>query len=335
MELAILAAAPCLFLMFFPEPPIAIALSVACGVRLCRIFFRQCRARPIKRVELWTVGGAATVFASTFCGCSERLAWAEYYVAALLSARFVISALVYREGDSTFEAMKRLNDDLRTALGRMRSTGLRADGLERLRALDRAYNDRMQALFDRLDECGAQLKEKLRAAELQREDTQQMLFDLQEELERAAAHSIDARLDRIGDREVRRRLDEALAVVECELDIMSARISFKVMRSLKPRLRELLERGVEIKILYGSGDSTDAITRKAAKALRKEFKRYSNFRMSQGDGRGKVFICDEKFYVRSGFNVLSYNGLMEGLNDGEYSTDAESLRAIREQYFGF
>lgn len=333
MELAMLVAAPCLFLMFFPEPLIALVLSIVAGVRLCQIFLRHCRARPIKRVDLWSIGGAAIVLSLVSCPCSERLHFAMIYFAAALVARFVVSIIVYREDDciSALRSMALLNEELETEIGRIKLMRLRAESLDRLRALDRSYNNRMQALFDRFDERNDQMRSRLREAELEREDAQQLIFDLREEIERAHRSSErSAAGDRIGDREVRRRFDEALSSAERELDIMSARISFKVMRALKSRLKELLERGVEIKIRY---DADDAITRKAAKMLRKDFKRYRNFEVRASEARAKIFICDEKFYVQSGFNVLSFDGLMEGADDGEYSTDAESLKECREKYF--
>ena len=116
------------------------------------------------------------------------------------------------------------------------------------------------------------------------------------------------------------------------MDIASCWLSFKVMRALKSRLKNLLERGVTIKILYGTDDDDDArdvITRKAAKMLRREFKRYENFRLMRGEVRERLIICDEKFYVVTAYNILSFDGEL----DGECSTEKDSLRRYREQYF--
>ena len=344
MEPVILVAAPCLFIMFFPEPVIALMLSAACGVRMCHVFFRQCRARAVKRVDLWSISGAAILLFIINCSCPDRLRLAMIYFALILTARFIISLIVHRENSPTyiFGEMMRLNRRLQSALEPITiercdeiSSERLSETSDLLREIDRRYNDRMQALTDRLEEVNARLRCRMHDLEVQRDEMQQKLFDLRESFDRARERlkRTDARSEnRLGDEEVRRRFHEALSSAECELDIASCWMSFKVMRALKPRLRDLLERGVTIKIFYGaceSDDARDVITRRVAKMLRKEFKRYPHFRMMQGHVRAKIFICDESFCVRTEYNILSFDGALHC----EYSDDADLIRDCREKYF--
>ena len=314
-------------------------VSIAAVVRLSPIFLRFYRARPIKNVDVWSLALGSIIFGCDICTCIGRAELVIKYFAAILMMRFMISLFVHWENAPirALASMQKLNDELSLTLERLKTDRLRADSIEalryesrRLRALDWNYNARMQTLADRVDHVNSQLRLRLHDLETQREDLQQELFNLQEEIDRLLRSERRSAVD--GDRDIGGRIDEALERAEVELDIASCWLSFKVMRALKSRLKNLLERGVTIKILYGTDDDDDArdvITRKAAKMLRREFKRYENFRLMRGEVRERLIICDEKFYVVTAYNVLSFDGEL----DGEYSTEKDSLRRYREQYF--
>ena len=66
---------------------------------------------------------------------------------------------------------------------------------------------------------------------------------------------------------------------------------------------------------------------------------YPNFKMLLDNSHAKLFICDDKFYVISSFNILSFKGDYDGQDMrrelGEYSTNKQILERYRKQYFDF
>lgn len=365
MELVVLVIIPSVFIMFFPEPALALMLSMASGTRLCYLFFRQCRMRIEKRAEIWSLGGAAISLTAAFFIDANRLRAALIYFAAILIARFLISVIVYREHTytQTFEAMRTLNAQLMRSMEQLKAeykAEMSArnrkpeevlkhlqDSRLQLTELERHYTEQMKILSARLETLDAKKKLQLQEFEMQRDEAQQLMFDLQEQFdlvqarlmksEKPCAFAHNGRaLDCDG---ICFKFEEALQRTERELDIFSPYMSFKVVRVFKPRLKELLSNpNVTIKIRYSVGESSDArnkITQKAAKMLRKEFKRYPNFKMYRDECRAKLFICDEKFLVLSNFNLLAYDGEGEELVEGAFSSDENILRQCREEYFSF
>ena len=365
MELIVLVVIPSLFIMFFPEPTVALILCIVAGTRLCCSFSAQCRARPIKKVELWSLSGAVMGFALVFNVDDERLRAALTYFALALSARFIVSLIVHREYGyaSTFETMRKLNVQLQQSLEQLQSqyefdisdrNGKPEKLLRHLQKrrrqlldLEQHHNEQMKVLSARLEKLEAEHKIRLQELEAQREDIQQIWFDLQERFDRVQAYLtqsdgtrfFDPQAQAMSDREIHFKFEEAFQVTERELDIFSPYMSFKLVRLYKPRLKELLANPkVTIKIRYSLGEPSDArnkITQKVAKMLRKEFKRYPNFKIYRDEVRAKLFVCDEKFYVLSNFNVLAYGGEHSECNDGEYSSNAEALSQYRDRYFRF
>ena len=108
----------------------------------------------------------------------------------------------------------------------------------------------------------------------------------------------------------------------------------------------LLKRGVVIKILYGIGDmspnTSDERNRRTldvAEHLQRIFRDYPNFRMKCTNTHEKLFICDEKFYVSSSLNILSFRADYTG-NDvreesGEASNNVKLIREYRKSLFDF
>lgn len=365
MELVVLVIIPSVFIMFFPEPALALMLSIASGTRLCYLFFKQCRTRIDKRAEVWSLGGAAIALTAAFFIDANGLRAALIYLAVILIARFLISVIVYREYtySQTFDAMRELNAQLIQSIEQLKAeykiemserNRKPEEVLKQLRdkrlqviELERHYNEQMKILSARLEALDAEEKLRLQEFESQRDDAQQSLFDLQEQFdlmqarlmqsEKPCAFVRDGR--RLDCGEIRFKFEEALQRTERELDIFSPYISFKLAKMFKPRLKELLSNpNVTIKIRYSISEPSDArcrITQKAAKMLRKEFKRYPNFKMHRDNGRAKLFICDEKFFVLTGFNLLAYGGDGDDSIEGEFSSDEATLRQYRDEYFSF
>ena len=354
MELIVLVTIPSMFVMFFPNRMIALMLCIAACTRLCYTFSAQCRSRPIKSVDLWSLGGSMMGFTVAFNVEDERLCAALSYFAFTLLTRFIVSLFIHREYSytHTVDSMKALNIRFQHSIEQLSSEyerGISDQHLspdERLKylqdkrfqllKLENRYNERMKVLSARLDEL-----------EPQREDAQQLMFNLQERLDQEQARLtqsdrtrfFDPQAQAINAHAVQLKFEEALQNTERELDIFSPCMSFKVVRLLKPVLKELLSNPeITVKIRYSLSDSSDTrnkITQKVAKMLRKEFKKYPNFAMCRDELQSKLFICDDKFYVLSNFNVLAFNGECDECSDNEYSSNVAALKQYRDRYFRF
>ena len=146
---------------------------------------------------------------------------------------------------------------------------------------------------------------------------------------------------------IRNEFNKALREATEELDIISSWMTFRVVNVVMQNAFErLLQRGVVIKILYGIGDmspnTSDKRNRKTlgvAEHLQRIFCDYPNFRMKCTNTHEKLFICDEKFYVSSSLNILSFRADYTG-NDareesGEASNNIKLIREYRKSLFDF
>ena len=152
------------------------------------------------------------------------------------------------------------------------------------------------------------------------------------------------KLKSIQNQEIPRTFYEALDIAQFEIDITAMRLNFKVVDpQLVLRFRTLLKNGVVIKILYGIGDINDIKnlqTNDVIEKLKMEFKDFPNFKVKHTNTHVKVFICDDKFFVSSSFNVLSnYNFKENKTNawdeDGLMSNNKELIDEYRNRYFNF
>ena len=146
---------------------------------------------------------------------------------------------------------------------------------------------------------------------------------------------------------IRNEFDKALVESELELDIISAWMNFYVVNwAMQKKLEDLLKRGVTIKILYGIGDMTPETsdsrnkkTLEVARQLQNRFIDYPNFKMKCSNTHQKLFICDEKFYVNSSLNILSFSGDYKGTDTraegGEASNNVNLIREYRKILFDF
>ena len=146
---------------------------------------------------------------------------------------------------------------------------------------------------------------------------------------------------------IRNEFNKALREATEELDIISSWMTFRVVNVVMQNAFErLLQRGVVIKILYGIGDmspdTSNERNRKTlgvAEHLQRIFCDYPNFRMKCTNTHEKLFICDEKFYVSSSLNILSFRADYTG-NDvreesGEASNNVKLIREYRKSLFDF
>ena len=151
----------------------------------------------------------------------------------------------------------------------------------------------------------------------------------------------------VRNRTIRNEFDKALRQATEELDIISAWINFRVVNeNMQLAFENLLKHGVVIKILYGIGDMNPRTcdirnqrTIETAEHLKTRFRHYPNFKMKCTNTHEKLFICDEKFYVNSSLNILSFDARYDGTDmrneGGEASNNVTLIREYRKLLFNF
>ena len=128
-----------------------------------------------------------------------------------------------------------------------------------------------------------------------------------------------------------------------ELDIFSPWMNCVVVDTqLRNSFEKLLSKGVKIKILYGIGDLRDDRnwkTHQIALELQTKFKPYGDlFKIKRTNSHGKLFICDDEFYVVTSCNILSYaydKNLGFRTEIGQCTKDLDNLLKFRKKYFDF
>lgn len=141
------------------------------------------------------------------------------------------------------------------------------------------------------------------------------------------------------DEEIRAAFDEAVNTAKIELNVTAMKLNNYIADKYIPQLKKLLKAGVQIKILYGIGeeDSDENFwTKKIADKLKKIFRNYPKFKMKRTDTHAKIFICNNKFFVLSSYNVLSKDGERYSFGEaGIRSGNAELISHYRKEYFNF
>lgn len=142
--------------------------------------------------------------------------------------------------------------------------------------------------------------------------------------------------------ELHKLLIETMNRVKVELDIMSPWVSRRIVNNdMKRRLKNLLERGVTVKLAYGiendkypKADSRNEQVKNFVAGLCRQFRNYPNFHVKKINSHGKIFICDNDYYVLTSLNPLSNDGtLWEEV--GEKSYNEKNLTEYRRHYFDF
>lgn len=120
------------------------------------------------------------------------------------------------------------------------------------------------------------------------------------------------------------------------------------------KMRQAIEKGVKIRILYGIGDISSTQQKKSnyndndrniktenmAQTLQKTFAKYGNrFSMHRSNTHGKLLICDDQFYVIGSFNFLSFDGDYTKDNVrgeiGDFSENKEMITFYKKRFFSF
>ena len=106
----------------------------------------------------------------------------------------------------------------------------------------------------------------------------------------------------------------------------------------------MLENGVVVKILYGikersKGKGIDSETRDIAAMLEERFSKYRNFHMEETNSHGKMLLCDNRFYLMTSYNFLSFAGNYNQAHTrgetGIRSENERNIEELREEYFMF
>ena len=143
----------------------------------------------------------------------------------------------------------------------------------------------------------------------------------------------------------------ALNEAKIELDIFSPWMNAYVCdKKFMEKISRLLNQGVKVKIRYGIANDNSAnrngqnnrsdTTEKIARQLHENFGDKEGFSLYRDNSHAKLFICDDKYYVLSSFNVLSFKGAYEKNPElrreiGEYSSNQKNLMLYRKKYFNF
>ena len=218
------------------------------------------------------------------------------------------------------------------------------------------------AINARIDDMDRQLKNILAEKDSREQDAKKelkLLQQKQKDLNSLAEQIINIKLQSdiqwqnyiVENEQIRREFDRALVESEVELDIISPWMnSYVVNLDMQRKFEQLLKRGVTIKILYGIGDMSPETTDKrnkktleVARQLQERFVEYSNFKMKCTNTHEKLFICDEKFYVKPSMNILSFSGNYSEpdlwadiwAEVGEVSTNVNLIREYRRTKFNF
>ena len=142
--------------------------------------------------------------------------------------------------------------------------------------------------------------------------------------------------------ELHNLLIETLKNADTEVDIMSPWVSKSIFNAdLRGLVRLLLKIGVIVKIAYGIGNNNykngrerNENTERLVAELKNDFYTFPNFKTKKISSHGKIFICDEKYYVLTSLNPLSNDGSSWD-EIGEQSFNKENLLRYRKKYFDF
>lgn len=191
--------------------------------------------------------------------------------------------------------------------------------------------------------------ETLKELEREREEKKKLelkLGEMQEEYDESIAKIMQESHNKIiRDREIRDWLNRALNETKKELDILSPWMKgYVVDEKFCSKLDRLVQAGVIVKILYGiqersKGRGVDPDTQEIAQRLRKRYGKYDNFHMKETNSHGKMLLCDDRFFLMTSFNFLSFSGDYTRKNTrgetGICSEDKRNIDELRKKYFSF
>lgn len=156
-------------------------------------------------------------------------------------------------------------------------------------------------------------------------------------------------------KEIRDKFIQAFSDANYELNIGSPWMNnYVVNNELIGLMEDLMIRGGTIKIIYGIEENSSIVnlkkdsnyknknSDKIAEKLRERFKLYGNkFKIKKVNSHNKLLICDERYYMETSFNLLSFSGEYDenskDIRDegATYSTNIEVIKDLRGRYFDF
>lgn len=155
-------------------------------------------------------------------------------------------------------------------------------------------------------------------------------------------------------KEIRDRFIEAFSDTKYELNIASPWMNnYVVDDNLINMMEDLLKKGSVIKIIYGieennlilnskNGNNKNKNSDRIAEKLREKFRDYGDgFKIKKVNSHNKLLICDERYYMETSFNLLSFSGEYDenskDIRDegATYSTNMEVIKDLRNRYFNF
>lgn len=155
-------------------------------------------------------------------------------------------------------------------------------------------------------------------------------------------------------KEIRERFLKAFSDAKYELNIGSPWMNnYVVNDNLIAMMEALLKRGGIIKIIYGIAENSSIVNTKKdnyknrnsdkiAEKLMETFSDYgASFKIKKVNSHNKLLICDEKYYMETSFNLLSFSGEYDenskDIRDegATYSSNIEVIKDLRNRYFNF
>lgn len=177
------------------------------------------------------------------------------------------------------------------------------------------------------------------------------LRDIEEENIKALSTDIDTfNIDQVPihlqNEEIRKMFLKTFIIAQDEIDIISPWMNFSVVNNaLINLMKQALQRGVHIRIIYGLNPSSDEFNQirsersdQVATKLKESFVDFGDaFSISRDNIHYKLVLCDEKFKLEGGFNYLSFTGDYSDPNTRKegspFGRDVNEIRHLRKVYF--
>ena len=146
--------------------------------------------------------------------------------------------------------------------------------------------------------------------------------------------------------EIRKMFLKTFIIAETEIDIISPWMNFSVVNdSLINLMRQALQRGVMIRIIYGLLPGSDEFDQfrssrsdQVADRLSELFSDFGDaFKVSRDNIHYKLVLCDEKYKLEGGYNYLSFTGDYSDPNTrregSPFGRNIDEIRYLRKEYF--
>jgi hypothetical protein len=146
----------------------------------------------------------------------------------------------------------------------------------------------------------------------------------------------------LDDEDIRDLFINTFKIAKKEIDIICPWINQTVVNDrLLALIKEALERGVKIKIVYGMGDDQRSRTsEQTVEMMKRIFCEYAErILFYKGNTHVKMLLCDDKYSLVGSYNFLSFAGNYEAENvraeAAECNVDARLIAQKRTRYFSW